>query len=74
MFGLGKRRSNLGRWIDRRGISQLELAEKSGISRNTISRLCNGDAYQPNIKTAKKIIRALRQWDTEISIEDFWNI
>jgi putative transcriptional regulator len=74
LFGLGKGRSKLGIWIDRQGISQLELVEKSGVSRNTISRLCNDESYQPNMKTARKIIRALRHWNAEISANNFWDL
>lgn len=71
-FGLGKQRSKLGRWIDKQGISQEELARRAGVSRNTVSRLCMGDAFTPNMKTASKIVKALRKYDAEISAEDFW--
>ena len=72
MFGLGKRRSRFGKWIDERGISQQEVMERSGVSRGTIGKLVSDDTYQPNMRTANRIIKALRQYDTEISAEDFW--
>ncbi|MGE0992074.1 transcriptional regulator, partial [Bacillus sp. GMa5/2] len=39
MFGLGKKRSKFGKWLDRQGIKQIELEKKSKLSTGTISRL-----------------------------------
>lgn len=72
-FGLGKRRSRLGKWLDKKGIKQQELVERSGVSRGTVSKLCSGDAYKPTYKTASKIVKALRQYDAEVAAEDFWD-
>lgn len=71
-FGLGKPRSRFGKWIDKQGISQEELARDSGVNKSTISRLCSGDAFQPSMKNAAKIIKALRNKGKKIEYDDFW--
>jgi len=73
-FGLGKKRSKLGKWLDRHGISQTEFAKMSGVSRPTITRLCSDDNHHPNMSTAKKIIKALRELDSNVNYDDFWNM
>ena len=72
-FGLGKKRSRLGRYIDQHGISQTEL-EKAGISRATVSRLCSSDENQPTIKTAKKIVNFLKRYDEGVDYKDFFDL
>ncbi len=74
MLGLGKQRSKLGKWLDMKRISQIELSKSSGVSNATVGRLCSNDGFKPNLKTANKIIRTLCQWDYEVSIEDFWGV
>lgn len=75
MFGLGKPRSRFGRFLDSHGISQQEVADKSGVSRGTISRLCQGDKFEPKIKNAMKIVKALRKLTgKEIDYDDFWSM
>lgn len=73
-FGLGKKRSKLGRYVDRVGISQTELAKLSGISRPTINRMCSEEDYEPNIKTVKKLIKALKRLDPNIKSDQFFDI
>lgn len=75
MFGLGKRRSKLGKWLDDRGISQQWLAKKSGVGRTTISNLSKGDEeHTPNASTIKKILKALREVDGRVKADDFWDM
>jgi putative transcriptional regulator len=75
MFGLGKNRSKLGKYIDKNGITQTELSKKSGVSRATIVRLCSGDAFMPNMKTAARVIKALRELvDPNVSTDKFWDV
>jgi predicted transcriptional regulator len=75
MFGLGKRRSKLGKWLDERGISQQWLAKKSGVGRTTISNLSKGDGeHTPNASTIKKILKALRDIDSRVKADDFWDM
>jgi len=74
MFGLGKKRTDLGRWLDRNGYSQEDLVEESGVSRNTISKACSDTDYEPSNKVMKKILKAVRKVDPDLSVEDFWKI
>jgi putative transcriptional regulator len=71
-YGLGKKRTKLGKFLDEHRITQQELVERSGVSRATIHRLCNDDTYRPNMKTATKIVNALRRFDDKLTMEDFW--
>lgn len=73
-FGLGKKRSKFGKWLDKHGISQTELAKRSGVSRPTITRLSIDDDNQPTMKTAQKIIKALRKLDKGVGYDDFWTM
>lgn len=73
MFGLGKERSKLGRYLAKNSISQKDL-EKAGISRATISRLCSSDDNQPTLKTAKKIITFLKKYDKSVDYKDFFDL
>jgi transcriptional regulator with XRE-family HTH domain len=66
LFGLGKKRTKFGKWLDREGITQLELEKRSNLSRRTISRLCNDETYRPKISTVTKIKRALKQLGRDI--------
>ncbi|MBP1944628.1 helix-turn-helix transcriptional regulator [Cytobacillus luteolus] len=75
MFGLGKKRSKLGKWLDQRGISQTWLANKSGVNRNTINDLAAGDSDRaPTTRTIKKILKALREIDPTVNSNDFFDM
>lgn len=73
IFGKG-RRSKLARFLEEHDIKQQELAEKSGVSKSTISRVCQGDEFSPTMKNAQKIINALRKLTRKDNIhyDDFW--
>ncbi|MEH7237296.1 helix-turn-helix domain-containing protein [Bacillus sp. JJ1562] len=71
MFGLGKNRTKFGRWLDRQGISQIELEEESKLSRRTISRLCNDEEYRPKFSTVTKIRRALKRFGKDVPDDYF---
>jgi putative transcriptional regulator len=73
-FGLGKKRSKLGKFLDQHGISQTEFAKESNVSRASITRLCSDDENKPNMTTASKIIKTLRKLGTTVDYDDFWNI
>ncbi len=64
-FGLGKSRTKFGKFVDRKGLTQIELEEKSGLSRRTISRLCNDKEYRPKYETVTKVKKALRKIGVE---------
>jgi predicted transcriptional regulator len=70
-----KKRSKLGKWLDKRGISQQWLAKTSGVGRTTISDLCKGDHdHTPNMTTIKKIMKALKQIDSSVNSGDFFDM
>ncbi|MDA1770996.1 helix-turn-helix transcriptional regulator [Bacillus cereus] len=73
MFGLGKPRSRFGKFLDKNGISQQDVVRKSGVNRGTISRICQGNAFQPSLKNGNKIIKALKQLtNKDVHYDDFW--
>lgn len=74
MWGIGKRRSNLGKWLDRQGYTQEDLRKASKVSRNTISRLCSDPDYSPTVATIKKVMKAIRQLDPNAKTDDFFDI
>ncbi|MDX8367960.1 helix-turn-helix transcriptional regulator [Cytobacillus sp. IB215665] len=75
MFGLGKPRSKFGKLLDKNSITQEDLVRKSGVNRGTISRLCQGNAFNPSMKNGTKIINALRTLTGKrIDYDDFWSI
>ncbi|USK33164.1 helix-turn-helix domain-containing protein [Bacillus sp. F19] len=73
-FGLGKKRSRFGKYLDKNSITQQEIAKESGVSKSTISRLCDPEEFEPSIKNAKKIIKSLRKHDSNIDYTDFWDM
>lgn len=74
MFGLGKKRSKFGKFLDKNGIIQEELSKASGVNRNTISRIAQSNDSQPNMKNAMRIISALKKEGFHVDFEDFWDI
>ncbi|RAN86164.1 transcriptional regulator, partial [Bacillus sp. SRB_28] len=55
MKGKKKNRTKLGKWLDQNGIEQQELEDATGVSRNTISRLCNNKSHTPSFPVIQKI-------------------
>lgn len=74
MFGLGKSRSKLGAYLDRKNLSQEWLVKASGLSRNAVSRLCSGDQDPDKLQVASKskVISALRKHGHDVQAGDFW--
>jgi predicted transcriptional regulator len=74
MFGLGKPRSKLGKFIDKRSISVVEFAEETGVSRTTLGKACADQEFVPSPGIMKKILKSVRKVDPNAKIEDFWSI
>lgn len=74
MFGLGKDRTILGKWLDNKGIKQEWLILKSGLNKNTVRLVCNDTEHIPSGKTMQKIIKALREVDPSVRADEFWNL
>jgi DNA-binding XRE family transcriptional regulator len=73
-FGTGKRRSKVGKFIDKHGYTQEELREASRVSRNTVSRACNDPKYVPSPTVMKKLMKAIRSIDPGAKADDFFDI
>lgn len=73
MFGLGKKRSEFGRWLDRNGISQIEIAKKAKLSNQSISKYCSGESV-PKISSWVKIQKVLRNMGYEYEYRDFFDM
>ncbi|KZB91746.1 XRE family transcriptional regulator [Bacillus sp. VT 712] len=73
LFGLGKKRTEFGNWLDSEGISQIELEEKAQLSRGTISRLCNDKEYRPKHSTLAKVRRGLKALGKDVP-EDYFKM
>lgn len=76
MFGLfgGKPRSKLGKWLDKRGITQEWLSTKTKIHRGTISKIASDKDYSPTLPTIKKIMKVIREVDPAAKTDDFFDI
>jgi predicted transcriptional regulator len=74
MFGLGKPRSKLGKWMDNRGMKQDWLVKKSKVSKSTISNACSDPDYIPSGSSLQKIIKALREADPSVRADQFWDL
>lgn len=70
--GIGVPRSKFGRWMQQNRISQEELSSASGVSPATISRLMRDDERDPSWRVRKRLMDAMRRYDSEISASDFW--
>ncbi|MBJ8205722.1 helix-turn-helix transcriptional regulator, partial [Bacillus cereus] len=54
-----KNRTKLKQWLDRQGIEQQELAKKSKVSVQTISKACRDTDYIPKPEIMKKLLNAI---------------
>lgn len=72
VFGLGKKRSKFGKWLDKQGITQGELEKAAKLSRGTISKVCNDKEYTPKFSTISQITRGLKKLGKNINENDFW--
>jgi len=74
MFGIGKPRSKIGKFLDQRGISQEWLAKKTKLSSNTISKIASDKDYSPSLATIKKVMKAIREVDKDAKSDHFFDI
>lgn len=71
MYGLGKKRSEFGKYIDKKGITQTELLNVSKVTKNVITRACSGEEVREISK--QMLIDALNKLTGENKkISDFW--
>jgi transcriptional regulator with XRE-family HTH domain len=70
-----KNRSKFGKWLDNKGISQVWVAQKAGVSCSTVSLLANDtENHKPNFTTLYKILDVLNEIDPNIKVDDFWDM
>ncbi|MED1406005.1 helix-turn-helix transcriptional regulator [Bacillus mycoides] len=69
-----KNRTKLKKWLDWQGIEQQELAKKSKVSVQTISKACRDTDYVPKPDIMKKILNTIRKIDSHAKINDFWDM
>jgi len=74
VWRIGKKRSKLGRFLDKHGYSQEDLREASKVSRNTVSKACNDPDYIPSPAVMKKLLKAIRKIKPNAKINDFWDM
>jgi predicted transcriptional regulator len=74
MWGIGKPRSKLGKWLDLKGLEQQDLAKASKVSPNTITKACTDEDYIPRQDVMKKLLKAIRQIDSGAKMSDFWDM
>jgi ribosome-binding protein aMBF1 (putative translation factor) len=74
MWGLGKQRSKLGKWLDREGLEQQDLANEAKVSKNTVTKACNEADYVPRQDVIKKLLKAIRKIDPGAKMSDFWDM
>jgi transcriptional regulator with XRE-family HTH domain len=74
MWGIGKRRSKVGKFIDQHGYTQEDLCKAAGIGRNTASRVCSDPEYTPSTKVIQRILKALRKLDSDVRVDDFFDM
>lgn len=72
MYGLGKPRTILGRFLDQNRLTQESVRQWADISREIMAEICGNANYNPHSKTMIKIVGALRRMGHDVSIEDFW--
>jgi transcriptional regulator with XRE-family HTH domain len=74
MFWERKKRSKLGKFLDKEGFTQEELVKASKVSRNTVSRICSDPDYTPTGSTIKKVMRSIKQLDPSARVDDFFDM
>ncbi|WP_169091506.1 transcriptional regulator [Paenibacillus sp. PL91] len=74
MFGIGKNRTNFGKWLDKKGIPQEWVVKETKLNKFTISKLANNSEHIPHGRTMKKILQALRKIEPTIKQDDFWSM
>ncbi|WP_138226613.1 transcriptional regulator [Paenibacillus algicola] len=73
MFGLGKKRSKFGAFLDRHGIEQEEIRKLTKLNKDTISKACN--EIDPKMRSITKdalVKAAAKLSGKEIDKKSFW--
>jgi len=68
------KRSKFGKWLDSKGVTQIDFADKSKVSRRTVWKLYNEKDYIPSSSTLKKVMKTIRTIDKSKKTDDFFDI
>ncbi|MET1123061.1 helix-turn-helix transcriptional regulator [Priestia megaterium] len=68
------KRSKFGKWLDSKGVTQIDFADESSVSRRTIWRVCNEKDYIPSTSVLKKIMKTVRTIDKNKKTNDFFDL
>ncbi|MDX8367869.1 helix-turn-helix transcriptional regulator [Cytobacillus sp. IB215665] len=69
-----KPKTKLGKWLDKRGISNTWLQKNSGLGKSTITDLTFRGKHSPTQRTMSKVLKALRKIDPNVKSNDFWDM
>ncbi|HDR5353535.1 TPA: helix-turn-helix domain-containing protein [Bacillus thuringiensis] len=69
-----RRRTKLGRWLDRKGIEQKELQKSAKIGRTTCYRLCNDTKHTPSVPVIRAVLTAIKKIDPHAKSSDFFDV
>jgi putative transcriptional regulator len=73
MFGLGKKRSRFGRFLDAHGISQERVCKETGLNRETLTKACSEVNPKMRMITKRSLVFAATKLSGEnVTVEDFW--
>lgn len=73
MFGLGKKRSRFGSFIDSHGIKQEKIRDITKVSRETMWKACNDDDYKPRPSIRESLTSAVKKLTGKnLDSNDFW--
>lgn len=73
MFGLGKKRSKYGKFLDDNKLSQEEISKKSGLNRDTITKASRDDNPKMRGITKKALAdAAMKTSGKKVREDDFW--
>lgn len=71
-FGLGKKRTPFGKFLDRIGLTSVEFAKECGVHRNTIDSMAGEKGYAPRQTTIQKVLKAAKKRDPQVTYEDLF--
>lgn len=73
MFGLGKKRSKFGKFLDSHGITQERVCKETGLNRETLTKACSEENPKMRTITKRSLVLAAKKLSGEnVTIEDFW--
>ncbi|OBG93868.1 hypothetical protein A9X05_09205 [Mycobacterium sp. E3298] len=70
--GAGRDRTKLGVYLDRNQITQGKLSKSSGVSLNTLTKLCCDSEYEGTDLTKRKVIAGLNKMGYDVDKYDLW--